>query len=768
MARETTYNGNQPTGLEAAAQAPDPVEFDPTVGADPGGVGITINEDGSIEIGDAVKDTELGDDKFDENLAERLPAGLLASIADDMIEGVASDIASRAGFIDNYNKGLDLLGLKIEEVTSVRSQKRNVSRVGHPLLLEAVIKFQALARNELLPAIGPCKVMTVGGSTAQEDDLASGLESDMNYFLTQIDKGYYPDFDRALFSLGFGGNIFKKVYHDPLKRHPVSRSIQIEDLIVSEDASDLHNAQRVTHRFYLKDGTLKKLQHAGEYIDVPLSGGQATNDPTKIKQGNVMGVSFNSSTRPQDIEHEVYETYTDLDLSANGFREKGSPKGLPLPYIVTVDVATKTVLALRRNWKKDDKQFTQRRRIVHYGLIPSFGFLCLGYLHLLGNQTRALRAIWRILIDAGMFSSFPGGMKAKGVRTDTNEIAPGPGEFVDVDIGPFDNIKDAFMLMPYKDPSAVFIQLSEMIGADSQKMGGIPEMNTDEGRTHIPVGTMMAMVEQATQQMSSVHKRIHAAMQEELTLLKELFSEDPKALTRLARNPSRETYVAQEFDDIDLVPATDPNIPSQMHRIQQATALIALAQGAPGLYDPMAINQRALKAIGVNDWQSVMHTAPQPPPPNPELAIKQQELALKGQELQANMQDSQRKAASEATASINDQRTQQLDQTMQAQELQLKKDIAQEKELTTRLRIEAEERKRLQEGRQAAVQFAGDFASGHMDRAAEIHKEHLATDRDHTGAHIAGAYGLAAAALKPKPAPAASKSKPKAKKKKAK
>lgn len=747
VARETTYTGNQPQGLSAAA---DPVEFIQVDAAS--GESITINDDGSVEISDTPPTRELSSEAFNENLAEILPQNTLASIANDIIEGVQSDLTSRAGFMENYNKGLELLGLKIEDVTTARAQKRNVSRVGHPLLLEAVIRFQALARNELLPAIGPCKVMTVGGSDAEQDELASGMESDMNFFLTQIDKGYYPDFDRALFSLGFGGNVFKKVYRDPLKRYPVSRSIQLEDFIVSEDASDIHNAQRATHRIYIKDSTLKKLQYAKEYIDIPLNPGQPTQDSTKIKQENVMGIS-SSTSRPEDMERELYETYTDLDLGSYGYKEKDAPSGLPLPYIITVDVASRTVLSLRRNWKDGDEHYAQRRRIVHYGLLPSFGFLCLGYLHLLGNQTRALRAIWRILIDAGMFSSFPGGLKAKGVRTDTNEIAPSPGEFVDIDIGPFDKIQDAMMLMPYKDPSNVFMALAQQIGSDSQRMGGIPEMSFEEGRTHIPVGTMMQMVEQATQTMSSVHKRIHAAMQEELTLLKELFAEDPEALTRLARKPSRDKYVAEEFNDVDLVPATDPNIPSQMHRIQQATALIALSKNAPGLYDPLVINQRALKAIGINDWQTIIHppAAPQIPP---EIQLKMAELQVKQLELQQEANDAQRKAASEATQSINSQKQAALDRASQIEELKLKREIAYAKEETARLRIQVEEQ-------QARREFAGEFAIEKVKQETERLKLGAETHRQHTSDHIKGQYSLQAAKLKPKPAPA--KPKPKAK-----
>lgn len=738
---DPTYsaNGPAPLGLGEGV-APANVDM-PTTDPGPDGVGITINDDGSVEIGapDTTQEVDANGDKFNENLAERIDPGLLSSLANDLIEGVNADMTTRQGFIDNYNKGLDLLGLKIEEATTARTQKRNVSRVGHPLLLEACVRFQAQARAELLPAIGPCKVMTVGGASEDEDQTAYSFESDMNYFLTQVDKGFYLDMDRGLFALGFGGNVFKKAYHDPIKRIPMSRCIQIEDFIVSENASDLYDAQRKTHRLWMTKGELIKMMHVGAYRTVPINDGSFNSDSTKSKQGDIIGVSFQGQ-RTQDQEHEVWEIYTDIDPERLGLREKGAPKRLPLPYIVTLDKNSTEVYAIRRNWKKADPQYEERRRFVHYGLIPSFGFLCLGYLHLLGNQTRALRAIWRILIDAGMFSSFPGGLKAKGVRTDTNEIAPGPGEFVDVDIGPFDDIKSAFMLMPYKDVSPVFIQLSELIMQDSQRMGGIPEMEVGEGRTHIPVGTMMSLVEQATQTMASVHKRLHAAMQEELTLIKELFLEDPQALTRLSRNPARQWSVADEFADLNLVPASDPNIPSQTHRVQQSTALVALSQGPTTamLYDQMAVQRRVLKSIGINDWPSLLHP-PTPPQPqqDPAAQAKMAEMQLKGQQLQQDQQENQRKAAHELVETHQQAQESAAQRAFDAHELQVKQQMEREKQQTERLR------------------FAHEFADQQVERqheaALQEHSEAAQTHRDLTKAH------MQAEAAKNRPKPAASK-----------
>lgn len=679
MPRETTYSGNQVMG-----QVPDPVDVDTTPSLGLGDVGVTVNEDGSIDIDINGKAGGEGDDsEFDSNLADKVNS----TLATDIISAVRADLTSRADFIANYNKGLELLGLKIEESTTTRTQKRNVSRVGHPLLLEAVVKFQAQARAELLPAIGPCKAALVGGSTEVEDQKADDFEADVNFFLTQTDKGYYPDFDRGLFALGFGGNLFKKVYRDPVRRYPVSRSIQIEDFIVSEDASSIDDAQRKTHRIYMSHGELKRMQLAGAYVDVDLGQGQSPNDPTKQKLGAIIGVQ-SSSARPEDQEHEIFETYTDLDLAAHGYDDPYCDlKGLPVPYIVSVSTTSQTILSIRRNWKEDDEQYAERKRFVHYGLIPSFGFLCLGYLHLLGNQTRTLRAIWRIQIDAGMFSVFPGGMKAKSVRTDTNEIAPGPGEFVDVDIGPFDDIKSAFMVMPYKDVSPNLMQLSELIGQDSMRLASIPEMEVGEGRTHIPVGTMMSMVEQATQTMASVHKRLHSAMSEELALIREFFVEDPEALTKMARNPKRKWETADEFADIDIYPASDPNIPSQAHRTMQAAAIIALQQGAQPLYDAVAVQKKALRAIGISDPQTLLNQSPSPPPPDPKAMLGIGQLQLKKQELGQKAQDNQRKAAHEALQAQQSAKKQHHEMQMDLFDQMTKQQIAHEKEQTSRMRF---------------------------------------------------------------------------------
>lgn len=663
---------------------------------------VRIAPDGGviIESGAPAVRPDAGDyGDFNENLAERLSDGSKATIVEEILQGIDADERGRQQFIENYTKGIDLLGLKIEEQTNTKTQKRNVSRVRHPLLLEACVRGQSSARAELLPAGGPCKVLTVGGSEPNEDDLARAFESDMNYYLTTVAKEYYPDFDRGLFELYFGGNLFKKVYTCPVRRRPVSDTINVSDLIVSEDARNHQTATRVTHRSMMIPSMVKRMQWTGAWLDVELSVAMPNMDPAKRKEREVMGIGQGIG-RPEDQERCIYETEYDIDLERFGIREKGGPRGLPIPYMVTIDKDSRRMLALRRNWKKGDKLFMRRQRYVHYCLVPGFGFLGMGYLHLLGNQTRALTAMWRILCDSGMFACFPGGVKAKGMRMSTNEIQPGPGEWVDIDIGPFDRIQDAMMPMPYKDPSAVFIQFAEIVGQDAQRMAGSIEMEVGEGRTNIPVGTIMSMIEQQTQVMAAVHKRLHTAQAQELLLLRAEFADNPDNLKWLNRDLSAHAWdKAAEFMNLNLVPASDPNIPAQTHRIMQATSMVTLATSNPDIYDRLQVHKHALRTLGIINSDPYLH-APTPTPPDPAKAGGKAPDPLGPQKLQLEAQEAQRKAAQETVESNRRQQELQLRSQNDQLELASRERISSMQEDTQRLRLQTEqERMHTQEAR---------------------------------------------------------------------
>ena len=614
------------------------------------GVRITVTDQ------DEAEDDQSGppDPHFDDNLAETLDAGSLGVIASDLLEGIDSDIRSREGFVANYTKGLDLLGLKIESASVARGRRSN-SKVWHPLLLWSIIEFQSGARAELYPASGPCKVSIAGCENQQDEDRARDLQSDMNYYLTTCAPEYYPESDQALFYLGYGGNTYKKIYRCPVRQRPVSESVFIPDLIVSNDATDLQTAQRVTHKMEKLTREVKQLQRLKLYREVELSMPSPQEDRIKQKEREISGRKA-IADRPQDMPHTIYECYTYLDLSEWGETEKGQQPGIPLPYRVTLDKDSRTVLEIRRNWRESDELFRRRRMFVKYGLVPGMGFLDYGLLHLLGNSTRALTALWRIAIDAGMFSNFPGGVRTRGARADTNELNPGPGEYVPVDVSG-DDIRKALMPMPYKDVSPALISLMQYIEKNAQQLWGALKFQVGEGRTNIPVGTMMAMVEQQIATMAAVHKRLHSAQAEELELLKDLFAENPQDLWRFSKNPARKWEKYEEFSDVRLIPASDPNVPAQSHRIMQGAALATLAQQSPTLYNQLAVQERLLANLGISDAQSLLNTNPQPGPPDPKALAVQAKMQMQREQEQSDLQkvalENQGRAADIAAENAN-------------------------------------------------------------------------------------------------------------------
>lgn len=612
-----------------------PIETAPQVMTASDGTMITQMPDGSSIIGGGglggMPDKETG---FDENLAH------ISVDVSDILDGIESDIRSRLEMVDSYVKGIDLLGLKIKD-RSGSQQRKNVSTINHPALLEAIVKFQSAARAEMLPSGGPCKVEVVGEETEQLNELAQKLEEDLNYYLTTVATEYYPDTDRGLFRLGFGGTIFKKVYNCPLRQRPVSECVYLPDLIVSEEATDLQNAIRVTHQIMMAPNDVKRMKASGVWLDTSLTMPSVAVDPVGQKVASVEGTN-KVAVRPKDMQHTIYECYCELELQ----KEEGAPEGLPLPYRVTIDKDSRVVVDIRRAWKEGDKQFKKNLPFVMFGLIPGMGFLNYGFLHLLGNQTKALTAIWRLLIDAGMFACFPGGVKVKGTRQTTNEINPGPGEWPEIDTGPMDDIRKALMPLPYRDPSSVLLQLAEVINQDAMRMGSAAEMEVGEGRTNVPVGTMMAMIEQQTQVMAAVHKRLHSSQAQEFMKLKELFAENPEALTKFNPQPGKQ-WKAEEFTTLALVPASDPNIPAQVHRIMQSTALGALADKYPQYFKGLDVLKRILKTIGIGDADAILNENPQQQAQDPKAMAMLADTKLKEAKLTQEGATQQRQAATD-------------------------------------------------------------------------------------------------------------------------
>lgn len=465
----------------------------------------------------------------------------------------------------------------------------------------------------------PANPLTVPKQEVDRTALAEALETDMNHYLTVVAKEYYPDYYRMLFAQGLFGCAFKKIFKCPLRRRPASDYISPLDLIVSNDATDLYTAGRVTHRTKMRQNIMTRMQYLGVYRDVSLSIPAEETAETEKKTKEVSGISSaQNSPLPRDQQFMLYECYTDLDLKGYEHMEDGEATGLPLPYRVTLEKDSRKILEIRRNWKEGDDTFTPLRRFVKYGLIPGLGFYDYGYMHLLGNTTKALTAAERMMLDAGMFANFPGMLIAKaGARQNTNilRIKPGTAKEIDTNGMP---IKESVMELPYKDNSAGLLALAEAIAGDARSLSGLIDLPSGEGTQNIPVGTMLAMVEQATKVMGAIHKRNHASHQEELSILRELFAEDPECLWKFAKTPKRKWQMEMEFKDLMLVPASDPNVPSQIHRLMIGTALAQRAAAVPQLYNAREVEERLLRILGIQDIEQIMSPAPQPGAPPPE------------------------------------------------------------------------------------------------------------------------------------------------------
>lgn len=588
-----------------------------------GDASVTVTgDDGSVVVDLAPDADEDEDGEFKENLALRMSDSELSAIAEDLLRGIEADIQSRAEWETTRARGIDMLGLKLEPprsaIGSGSAPVEGMSTVRHPVMLEALIRFWANATAELLPADGPVKIKNDGDETAHSDELAEAYEKDFNHYLTVTDRGYYPDTKRTVFWTGFGGSGFKKVYHDPLKRRPVSESVDANDVIVSNAATDVASAQRVTHRISMRPSTMKRMQLAGYYRDVSL--GQPTPEQNRVdeKRQSVEGVRQRQD-RPEDQPYTLYETCCEIDIDRFA-PTKFRGKGVPLPYRVTIDKDSHEVLEIRRNWRETDEECLPREYFVKYPFIDAFGFYGIGLVHILGNTTNALTSAWREMLDAGMFASFPGFLILKaGSKQLDNQMRVPPGGAYRVD-APSGNIRDAAMPLPFHDITPGLANFVEKVETMAKSLGSTPDMPVGEGRQEVPVGTVLATIEQATKIESAIHKGLHTAQSQEFQLLRECFKEDPEAFWRGNEECATEwdeDKLLQALNRCKLVPVADPNVPSHLHRIAKALAIKQLQMGNPELYDARAVDLRILHMIKVDDAESLFAPAQEGPAPDP-------------------------------------------------------------------------------------------------------------------------------------------------------
>ena len=656
-----------PDGADIVIAEADPAADQPEMD-DAGNILSIEHADGSITVRIDGQPLESAASRkptgwFD-NLVEQIDEMELGRISEDLLRGIRDDLTSRNDWIEDRATGLKLLGLKIEipsmSGTADGAPVEGMSRVRHPLLLEAVLRFQANARSELLPTDGPVKIRNDDNDPSLEEDrLADALERDLNHYLTSTATEYYPDTDRMLLMLGFGGTAFKKVYYCPLRNRPVSETVDADDLIVNNGATDLKNAKRVTHRTYLKPSTVKRLQILGVYRDTDLSTPNEINYDSlqreeKANEGVTVGIS-----NPDDRDREIYECYCELNVKGFEHQWKGKDTGLEIPYRVTIDLSSRKILSIVRNYDEDTSELPEARsNFVKYTFMPGFGFYDIGLLHILGNTTNAVTAAWRELLDAGMYANFPGFLFADaGARQNTNifRVPPGGGALVKTNGMP---IQQAIMPLPYKEPSGALMQLVQNIAETGMRIGGVSEMQVGEGRADAPVGTTLAMIEQAQKILNSVHKRMHSAQAQEFQLLAECFRENPGSFWQRNKKPALpwdEQRFLQALDNCELVPQADPNTASHTQRLMKVMALKQLQQAQPGLYDPIAIDTAALQAMGWNnpDQFFAPPDAQGKPPPElmkaqAELQIKKQDADTKAMEAQARAQKMQADTALEA------------------------------------------------------------------------------------------------------------------------
>lgn len=620
---------------------------------------------------------------FGANLAKKMDDGRLSEIATDLIEGIDRDDQSRRNWLSTRAQGISLLGLELEKPRSdtgnASAPLEGMSTVRHPQLLSATVNFQATARAELLPATGPVKVRNDTPSRATQpqqsgdpndpnnptptlppqdtpDDIAQAMEKDFNHYLTVVATEYVPDTDRMLFYVGFGGDGFKKVYNCPIRQRPVSESVDAEDLIVSNAATDLSNCGRVTHRIRMRRSILRRMQILGAYrdVDLALPSVMPAKSPVDKKKEEIAGVNP-SVQRPEDRDYEIYETYCELDL--DDFAPKAfKGKGLPLPYRVTIEKESRQILDIRRNWEKEDSQCMTKEYFVQFPMIRGLGFYGLGYIHLLGNTTIALTAAWRLQLDNGMFANFPGFLYSKGIgRQLSNQFRVPPGGGVGLELGAQQDIRSAVMALPYKETGPAFSAFSTHVEEVGAKLAATANINVGEGKQEAPVGTTLALIEQATKVMDSAHKRLHAAQAKEFKLLKQRFKEDPEAMWRHNKNTTmsqdKEQFL-KALNDYNIVPVADPNNPTSLHRMAKAMAIMELQKAAPELYDTVKVHLKVSRMadLGLED---VMRPVPATPPPDPRMEAIQEKAKSSQQQNEIQLRESEIKAQT-AQAEIQD------------------------------------------------------------------------------------------------------------------
>jgi hypothetical protein len=590
-----------PQGLEELAQAQPDMEIEVE-----NPESMTIGMDGLEIVLEPGKET---DEEFNANLAEEMDEGALTELSGDLVGEFDADVNSRKDWLNTYVEGLELLGMKVEDRTEPWPGACNVY---HPLMTEALVKFQAETMMETFPAAGPVKTQIIGKQTPEKEDAAERVRDDMNYQLTEKMPEYRPEHERMLWGLGLAGNAFKKVYYDPSLERQVSMYVTAEDIVVPYGASNLETTERITHVMRKTKNELRKLQVAGFYRDVDLGDPSHVADEAEKKIAEKMG--FNPT---EDDRFKILEMHVNLDLPGyEDVDEKGNVTGIALPYVVTIEQGTGTVLAIRRNWNPDDNRKLKRQHFVHYGYIPGFGFYCFGLIHLIGAFAKSGTMILRQLVDAGTLSNLPGGMKSRGLRIKGDDTPIAPGEWRDVDV-PSGAIRDNILPLPYKEPSQVLNQLMNQIVEEGRRFASAADLKVSDMSAQSPVGTTLAILERTLKVMSAVQARIHYAMKQEFKLLAGIirdytppdYSYDPEVGNRKAKQ--------SDYDCCEVIPVSDPNAATMSQKVVQYQAVMQMAAQNPQIYDLAELNKQMLEVLGVKNIGKLIPAAEDHKPKDP-------------------------------------------------------------------------------------------------------------------------------------------------------
>ena len=607
-----------PQGLESLGEGEAPLEIEIE---DPEAVHIKA---GDMEIDLEPKDSTQGDEEFDDNLADHMSDSKLQTVAGDLEYDIDQDRASRKDWEKAYTEGLKLLGLHMEERTEPWD---GACGVFHPMITEAVVRFQAEMITETFPAQGPVLSKIIGKETPETREISINVQDDMNHELTDVMKEYRAEHERMLWSLPATGSAFKKVYYDPNLGRQVSMFVPAEDIILPYGATDMDTCHRITHVMRKTKNDILKLQNAGFYIDCELPDPPRVRDDIKQAKDHETGFSDLNDDR-----YTLYECHVDLDL--DGFQdvdEDGTETGIAHPYVVTLIRGTNTILSIRRNWKEGDVLKLKRQHFVHYQYIPGFGAYGFGLFHLIGGFAKSATSIMRQLVDAGTLSNLPGGLKSRGLRIKGDDTPIAPGEFRDVDVAS-GNIRDSILPLPYKEPSNVLLTLLGNIVDEGRRFAATADMQVSDMNSQAPVGTTLALLERQLKVLTAVQARVHFALKQELKLIKDLirdytdpdYTYDPEYGGKKSKQ--------EDYDKVDIIPVSDPNAATLSQRVVQYQAVMQMAQQAPQIYDMPVLHRSMLEVLGIKNADKLV---PLPDDQKPVDPVSENQAVLKGKPLKA-------------------------------------------------------------------------------------------------------------------------------------